>query len=146
MDARWQPYVEAVGQKVAMGRQRKGIPYQFLVIDEAVQNAFALPGGRVFIYRGMLEFLNSEAELAAILGHEISHVDLRHCVERYQYQYKLKALGSMLEFAHRLMIVGFTQDQESDADSQGEQLAIEAGYDPDAAAVLFERMKTHFGE
>jgi predicted Zn-dependent protease len=144
-------YVTDVARSLVPNVRRHGIQYHFHVIDAAGINAFAMPGGHVFVTSGMLAFVESEAELAAILGHEISHVDLRHCVERYQYQYRLKkagagALGSMLEFAHRLMIAGFTQDQESDADSQGEQLAIEAGYDPDAAAALFERMKTHLGE
>ncbi len=139
-------YVTDVARSLVPNARRSGIQYRFHVIVTPGINAFAMPGGQIFVTSGLLDFVESEAELAAALGHEISHVDLRHCVERYQYQYKLKALGSMLEFAHRLMIVGFTQDQESDADSQGEQLAIEAGYDPDAAAALFERMKTHFGE
>jgi predicted Zn-dependent protease len=144
-------YVTDVARSLVPNVRRSGIQYRFHVIDAAGINAFAMPGGQIFVTSGLLGFVESEAELAAILGHEISHVDLRHCVERYQYQYRLKkagaaALGSMLEFAHRLMIAGFTQDQETDADSQGEQLAIEAGYDPDAAAALFERMKAHLGE
>lgn len=144
-------YVTDVARSLLPNVKRSGIQYRFHVIDAAGINAFAMPGGQVFVTSGILEFVKSEAELAATLGHEISHVDLRHCVERYQYQYHLKkvgaeALGSMLEFAHRLMIAGFTQDQETDADSQGEQLVIQAGYDPDAAAALFERMEKHFGE
>jgi beta-barrel assembly-enhancing protease len=145
MDAGWQPYVDAVGQKVAMGRQRKGIPYQFRVIDEPIQNAFALPGGHVFIYRGMLEFLNSEAELAAILGHEISHVDLRHCVERYQYSLKLKrigveGIGQIADFTRTLVSLGYGQFQELDADRNGLALSVRADYDPGAGAAVFRRM------
>jgi predicted Zn-dependent protease len=58
------------------------------VVASAEVNAFALLGGQVFVTRGMLGFVESEAELAAVLGHEIAHVDLRHCVERYQYEYR----------------------------------------------------------
>jgi predicted Zn-dependent protease len=144
-------YVTDVARSLLPHVRRGGIQYRFHVIGADQINAFAMPGGQIFVTSGLLEFVESEAELASVLGHEISHVDLRHCVERYQYQYRLKkagasGLGSMVDFAHRLMATAFTQDQESDADAQGEQLAIEAGYDPDAAASLFERLKKHLGE
>lgn len=144
-------YITDVAQSLLPYVQRPGIKYTFRVIDVPDINAFAMPGGQVFATTGLLGFVESEAELAAVLGHEISHVDLRHCVERFQYEYRLKKAGMpeagwMVETAHRLATMGFTPYQESDADLAGERLAIEAGYDPDAAATLFERMKTHFGE
>jgi predicted Zn-dependent protease len=131
--------------------RRHGIHYQFHVIDSPGINAFALPGGQVFVMRGLLEFVESEAELAAVLGHEISHVDLRHCVERYQYEAKLKKagvpeLGWIVETAHRLVTLGFSPKQELEADAQGERLSVESDYDPDAGAALFARMKTRFHE
>jgi len=139
-------YVTDVAQSLLPRVRRPGIRYQFHVIRSPEANAFALPGGQVFITTGMLDNTESEAELAAVLGHEIAHVDLRHCVERYQYQYRLKKagapeLGSLVEFAHRLATLGFSASQELEADAQGEALAIQAGYDPDALAALFERMK-----
>jgi predicted Zn-dependent protease len=144
-------YVTDVAKPFLHHVRRSGIQYHFHVITASGVNAFAMPGGQIFVTSGLLEFVESEAELASVLGHEISHVDLRHCVERYQVQYRLRkagagGLGSMLEFAHHLMIAGFKQDQESDADAQGEQLVVEAGYDPDAEAALFERMKKHLSE
>jgi beta-barrel assembly-enhancing protease len=144
-------YVTAVAQSLLPHVQRPGIHYMFRVIDTPEVNAFAMPGGQVFATTGLLAFAESEAELAAVLGHEISHVDLRHCVERYQYEYRLKKAGMpeagwMVETAHRLATMGFSPYQESDADLAGERLAIAAGYDPDAAAALFERMKIQFGE
>lgn len=144
-------YITAVAQTLLPHIQRPGIHYTFRVIDTPDINAFAMPGGNVFATTGLLGFVESEAELAAVLGHEISHVDLRHCVERYQYEYRLRKAGMpeagwIVESAHRLATMGFSPYQESDADLAGERLVIQAGYDPDAAAALFNRMKAHFGE
>lgn len=144
-DPAWQPYVDAIGAKVAAGRLRKGIPYTFLVIDQPIQNAFALPGGQIFIFRGMLESLQSEAEVAAILGHEIAHVDLRHCVERYQYQLRMKRIGAapigqIADFTRSLAALGYQSFQELEADSDGLRLSIDAGYDPAAGPEVFRRM------
>lgn len=117
-------YVAAVGQGLVGNVNRKAMRYQFHVIRSREVNAFALPGGQIYVLSGMLDFLHSEAELAAILGHEISHVDLRHCVERYQYQLALKKIGAgdagpLVEIAHGLVAIGYSQDQELEADASG---------------------------
>jgi predicted Zn-dependent protease len=144
-------YVAAVGNVVDQHVRRREIHYQFHLVDSPAINAFAMPGGQIVVTSGMLDFVGSEAELAAVLGHEISHVDLRHCVERYQYQMKLKKAGLpeagwMVELAHHFATFSFAQYQEREADAQGERLSVESGYDPDAAAALFIRMKAHLGE
>jgi predicted Zn-dependent protease len=144
-------YVGAVGQTVAEHVRRHEIRYEFHLIDSPAINAFALPGGQIFVTTGMLNFVGSEAELAAVLGHEISHVDLRHCIERYQYEITLgKAgvaeAGQVVELAHRVATFSFTPDQELEADAQGQRMSIEAGYDPDAAAALFLRMQARLRE
>jgi predicted Zn-dependent protease len=144
-------YVAAVGAQLLPHVNRKGMRYHFHVIHSPEINAFALPGGQVYVLSGLLDFLQSEAELSAILGHEISHADLRHCIERYQYQLALKKVGmgqagGLAGFAHELVAIGYQQDQELEADLSGERLAIEAGYDPNAAAAVFERMKTKLSE
>ncbi len=74
-------------------------------------------------------------------------MDLRHSIERYQYQYRLKnELGQLTEFAHYLITMGFSQDQELEADAQGQRLAIDAAYDPAAAVALFSRLAARFHE
>jgi len=150
-DADASRYVSAVGQPLLSHLRRRGVHYQFHVIDSPQINAFALPGGQIFVKTGLLDFVESEAELAAVLGHEMSHVDLRHCIERYQYETRLKKAGApelawLVEMAHRLATLGFSPQQELEADAQGERLNVESGYDPDAEPALFLRMKTKLHE
>lgn len=147
----WTTYVSAVGERLLPHVRRKGIRYEFHVIESGQINAFALPGGQIFIMTGMLDLLQSEAELAAILGHEISHVDLRHCIERFQYELALqkagaRELGQLAEVGRRLLALGYNKYQEIEADAQGVRLSIEAGYDPDAGAVVLNRMRERVGE
>lgn len=143
-------YVSEVGEKLVPHVRRKGIRYTFHVVRSPQVNAFAIPGGHIYVFTGMLEFMESEAELAALLGHEISHVDLRHCVERLQYQARLQkvgigALGRMADTARRLVGLGYNKYQESEADAQGVRLSVEAGYNPEAAVDLWDRMQQRFG-
>lgn len=145
-------YVSTVGQTLQPHVKRKDIQYEFHVVEaNHIINAFALPGGQIFVTTGMLNFLRSEAELVAILGHEISHVDLRHCIEHYQLELAFKkvgakAIGQLAEVARRLVASEYNKYQELEADAQGIRLSIEAGYDPGAGPVVMERMKQHFGE
>jgi predicted Zn-dependent protease len=144
-------YVSAVAARMLPYIRRKDIHYTFHVVESPEVNAFALPGGQIYVLRGLLDFMQSESELAAILGHEITHVDLRHCIERYQYGAALKKAGVgdlrvLADIAHGLVAIGYSQYQELEADAQGERLAIEAGYDPEAAIKVFHRMQRHFGE
>jgi predicted Zn-dependent protease len=150
-DTAWTPYVSAVGKELLPYVRRKIIDYKFHVVDAEMINAFALPGGQVYITTGMLGFLQTEAELAAILGHEISHVDLRHCIERLQYELAfrkvgLSEIGLLVDITRSFLAAGYNKYQEIEADAQGVRLSIEAGYDPDAATVVFKRLEKHFGE
>jgi len=90
-----------------------------------------------------MNFIHSDDELAEIVGHEIAHIDLRHAVERYQYEYRL---GGLFELGHRVATLPFSADQELDADAEGLRLAISAGYDPAAAADVFERLQNALPE
>jgi predicted Zn-dependent protease len=150
-DARASQYVTAVGETLLPNVRRKGIRYQFHVIESPQVNAFALPGGDVYVLRGMLNFLQSEAELATVIGHEISHVDLKHCIERYQYRVVMQQvgagdIGSLVDMARGFVAIGYTQFEELEADEQGERLSIEAGYDPDAGPAVFARLQQRVQE
>lgn len=135
----WEVYVNAVGQSLAKHVKRSDIRYQFHVLDAPVQNAFSLPGGQIFVYTGLLSQMRTEAELAAVLGHEIAHVDLRHCIERYQYRMRVPA-GEALELTHLFMRTGYAQYQEMEADTAGLHMALAAGYDPQGTIDLFARV------
>jgi beta-barrel assembly-enhancing protease len=144
-DPGWQAYVEDVGRALTPHVRRNGIGFEFHVVEWAAPNAFAIAGGHVYITTGMLGLLESEAELAAILGHEISHVDLRHCIERYQYALKLRKspaepVGHLVDMFRTLASAEYGKFQEQEADAQGVRLAAEAGYNPEAAARVFRRL------
>lgn len=150
-DLRSEAYVQTVARPLLANLRRPRIRYRFHVVESDEINAFALPGGHIFVMTGLLKFVENEAQLTAVLGHEISHIDLRHCVEHYQYQYQLKqagmpTVGWLVELAHRLATINFSSVQELEADAHGESLNVQAGYDPDAAAVLFFHMRQEFGE
>lgn len=140
-----QAYVSSVGESLIKNTQRKTINYRFYIVASPMINAFAVPGGGIYITTGMLDFLKSEAELAGILGHEVSHVDLRHSIERLQYELAARKIGGkdlalIARFGYSLVEVGFSKQQELEADAAGALLAAEAGYDAWASISTFERL------
>lgn len=141
----WQAYVDAVGRDVARNVHRRGIEYAFHVISSPETNAFALPGGQVFVTTAMLEFLESEAELACVLGHEIAHVDQRHAIEHFHARIAmnrigLDGIGAVADLPRMLIRMGYRKYQELEADIAGLRLATAAGYDDDAAVSPFARL------
>jgi beta-barrel assembly-enhancing protease len=140
-DATIQAYVNTVGRKVS-GRARRKFDYKFhYVPDENLVNAFALPGGHVFIGKGMLRLMQTEDELANVLGHEVEHIDNYHCVERYQLKVRMHdlPLAELLALPVELFQAGYSKEQELEADRDGTYLAVMAGYSPQGAVHLFER-------
>lgn len=133
-------YVQAVGSQVA-SRARRKLPYKFHYIpDRNFVNAFALPGGHVFVGRGLISLMQSEDTLAAVLGHEVEHIDLRHCAERTQTEAHLRHLGVVGEFVGlpvEVFEAGYSKEQELEADRDGTTLAVEAGYSPIGILQLF---------
>jgi len=123
-------YVQDIGQRMVPVSHRPDLPYTFRVLDDPVVNAFALPGGYVYITRGILAYLDSEAALAGVVGHEIGHITARHGVQRYTQQTLLGAglgLGSVLSetFAQyadiagqaaQLLLLKYGRDDERQSD------------------------------
>ncbi len=140
-------YVTQVGQSLTPNVLRTGIRYTFCVDDSPyLVNAYALPGGYVVIGRGLLSLLESEDELAFILGHEISHVDERHAIERVQFQLASRKLGVegiyQLGSPIQLLIeAGYTKEQEQEADRDGLGLAHDAGYSVKGALDAMRRLE-----
>ncbi len=138
-------YVERVGRKVSLYAQRK-LPYRFHYIpDPNLINAFALPGGHVFIGRGMLDLMTTEDQLATVLGHEVEHIDLRHCAERVQLEAHMRKLhleeiNGLVSVPIDLFKTGYSKDQELDADRAGTRLAMMAAYSPDGAISMFRML------
>jgi predicted Zn-dependent protease len=132
--------VQEVGARVAAHATRK-LPYRFHYIPQGdFVNAFALPGGHVFVGEGVLRLMQSEDALAAVLGHEVEHIDLRHCAERVQTEAHLRDLGTIGALASLpvgLFMAGYSKEQEMDADRFGTALAVEEGYSPEGILQLF---------
>ncbi len=93
--------VQSVGDAIAAHSHRPDLIYRFTVLDSTTVNAFALPGGYIYITRGLLAYLNSEAELAAVLGHEIGHVTARHSVRQHSTATMTGILGAVAGCIHR---------------------------------------------
>lgn len=124
-------YVRGVGARVAAKARCEGCRFTFRVLDDADPNAFAVPGGFVYVTRGILALLGSEAELAAILGHEIGHVTARHAIEQWS---RAKDPLADIDRAHILDETGHSRDDEREADRLGVEYAARAGYDAEAMA------------
>jgi tetratricopeptide (TPR) repeat protein len=133
-------YVNRVGGSVAARAHRK-LPYKFHYIrDTDFVNAFALPGGHVYIGAGLVALMDTEDELAAVLGHEIEHIDHYHCAERVQLEARLRKipLGELLAIPATVFEAGYSKDQELEADREGTRLAVRASYSPLGALRMFE--------
>jgi len=137
--------VQRIGKQLATHSHRPNLAYQFTIIDSTSVNAFALPGGYIFITRGMLAYLNSEAELAAVLGHEIGHVTARHSVRQQSTATITGILGvvvaastgidgvdSLTDMAGTAIVRGYGREHELEADRLGAEYLAKSGYDPEA--------------
>ncbi len=145
-DKEVQEYVSSIGEKIAKVVPRK-LNYRFYVVNTGVINAFALPGGFIFVNRGLLLALNKEDELAGVLAHELGHVNARHHARYLEKMYGLSILYNiaaifayqtrygdiLLQFGKigaQLLSLKWSRDQEREADILGVRFAYEAGYDP----------------
>lgn len=133
-------YVQRVGARLALHAHRK-LPYQFhFVADVNFINAFALPGGQVFVGGGLMDLMETEDELTFVLGHEIEHIDHFHCAERVQIEMALRRipLGGVVAIPAEIFVVGYGKRQELEADREGAGLAVDAGYSPEGGVRMLE--------
>lgn len=146
-DANLQRYVNLIGRWLASQTDRPELPWNFGVLDSANVNAFATPGGSVFITRGLLQKMHSEAELAGVLAHEISHVLVKHHLKAIQKNAgaglmgdllgeatknssNKESLGKIIGFGTEMYARGLDKSDEFEADRMGVVIAARAGYDP----------------
>lgn len=138
-------YVRQIGARVAAHAHRR-LPFHFhLIASRDLINAFALPGGHVFIGQGLLDQMTSKDELAFILGHEIEHIDHFHSVERVQLEAQLQHLdldivASLVSLPLSLWQAGYSKDEEMEADREGLRIAAASGYSAQGAIDAFERL------
>jgi predicted Zn-dependent protease len=153
-DIKLSEQVEHIGKKVASVCERKDIAYSFTILESDKPNAFALPGGYVYINRGLLEKIDSEDEIAACLAHEISHIVARHSVKRLQASlgYNLLSLIALAaskdvrfkrgtDLAFNQLMLGYSREDELLADRLSVKYLRKAGYNPDGVIALLEKLK-----
>jgi predicted Zn-dependent protease len=150
-DADLQAYVDSIGQVMAAITERPELPWSFRIVDDPVINAFALPGGPVYLARGIMAHFNTEAEMASVLGHEIGHITARHSVEQISRAQlaqiglgatqllvpELRPFGDALGGGLMLMFLSFGRDDESQSDELGFRYMTRLGYDPQGAVDMF---------
>ena len=158
-DSTWQRYVAQLGMRMTSTSERPQLPWTIRVIDDPVINAFALPGGYVYVTRGILAYLTSEAELAGVLGHEIGHVTARHGAQqatRSQIAQIGIGVGSILApdlqsvfgaagAGLSLLFLRYGRDAERQADDLGLRYMTGLGYDPREMAATFEMLYNSSG-
>ena len=153
-DPALQQYVRGIGLRMAKASERPDLPWSFEVVDDPAVNAFALPGGSIFVTRGILSYIQNEAELASVVGHEIGHVTAKHSVRqisRAQLAQGLLGVGSILSsdvaavagIASQglgVMFLKFGRDAETQADDLGFRYSLGDGYDVRAMRGMFEML------
>jgi predicted Zn-dependent protease len=121
-------YVNEIGRKLLRGIPNRSFVYHFAVVDQFEPNAFALPGGYIYISRGLLALANSEDELANVIGHEITHAARRHAASQQALARRMNPLS--MPWTRAANIASYGRDMERQADRGGQMLAAAAGYDP----------------
>lgn len=153
-DQKLQDYIQSVGERLAAVSHRSNLIYRFTVLDSPTVNAFALPGGYIYITRGLLAYLNNEAELAAVLGHEIGHVTARHAVRQHSTatatgilasvlasQTGVTGAGDLFNVIGTALVRGYGREHELESDRLGAEYLARSGYDPLAMLEVIRVLK-----
>ena len=148
-------YVQAVGARVVKHCDRQDIAYHFSVIKKDEINAFALPGGYIYVYTGLMKDIDDESELAAVLSHEVGHVTARHAAKRLSVMYTAQAiqnavLGESPGFFAKILaeatttggFLAYSRQDEYEADQLGQKYLYAAGYDPNGMIDLMGKLKS----
>ncbi len=121
-------YIEAIGKRMLPYAPQRTFDYTFQIVDQAAPNAFALPGGHIYVSRGLLTLANTEDELANVIGHEITHSAERHAAGQQEAARRLNPLS--MGYMRYAQIASYGRNQERDADRGGQTIASKAGWDP----------------
>lgn len=149
-----QALVRQIGMRMASASERPDLPWEFHLLDDETVNAFALPGGFIFITRGIMTYMNDEAELASVIGHEIGHVTAKHSVSQMSKAQlaqvglvagmvispTVRDMGTQLQQGMQLLFLKFGRDDETEADLLGFRYMMKDGYDVRAAGDMFQTL------
>ncbi len=146
--------IDEIGRQIAAASDRPDLPWRFTLLDTPMINAMALPGGQIYVTRGILERINSEDELAGVIGHEVAHVAARHAEQRISQSQlaqlglvlgsvlagpaATQAYGGLAQVGAQLLFQRYSRTQESHADVLGTAYMAEAGYNPVGAADMLQ--------
>jgi predicted Zn-dependent protease len=151
-DSGIQRYVQSLGMPIAQSSERADLPWSFTVVDDPIVNAFALPGGPVFVSRGILAHMNSEAQLVSVLGHEIGHVTAKHSVSQMSKQQvlqigmigamvlrpELQQYGQAMQQGLGILFLKYSRDDETQADDLGFRYMTAQNYAPSEMGEMFK--------
>ena len=153
-DPKLTAYLDDFCQRLAKASHRPKLSYRFKIVDASVVNAFAVPGGYVYFSRGILAALNSEAELAGVMGHEIGHIAARHSAKQYSKAQLAQVglgvgglfidspiLSGLVQLGAGMLFLRFSRDNEREADDLGVEYASKTGYDATQLANFFETLE-----
>jgi predicted Zn-dependent protease len=158
-DSRVDDYLNTLGRRLAAHAPGPRFPYTYKMVDDRTINAFALPGGPVYIHRGVIEAAENEAQLAGVMAHETAHVALRHGTNQaskaYLAQFPLAILGGVIRnpggamlaqlgagFAAQSLFLKYSRNAETQADVLGAQILYDSGYDPRTLVQFFETIQS----
>jgi predicted Zn-dependent protease len=153
-DAKVQSYVADIGKRMAAESERPNLPWEFHVVDDAAVNAFAIPGGFIYVTRGLMSSINSEAELASVLGHEIAHVTHRHSVQQISkaqlaqlglgigsiLSSDIARFGQLAGAGLSILFLKYGRDAENQADQSGFRYALQQNYDVREMPKVFQTL------